>query len=705
MRKLILLWTLALASLAGPVWADRTIVRIETNFGDILISLLADDASKTVDNFLEYVESDFYDGLIFHRVVNQPDPFVIQAGAYDPNLYLANSGGDPNYFLNPNWSRDPNFFHEPNEPVGSEADNGFSNIRGTVAMALSGGDPDSGTSQFYINLTDNSSSLDPQNFTVFGEVLVGMESNGVVGSIASVATMSIGDSVFKLDNVPDANTPVIISDVLVEWVFEEDSGSFTNVDFLSIPVGNLRTYVGQGDFSGKRYTHTFSEEKFLGVQSLRWRQTEVDEFDVPAFDLSLARDEDGVIWVLDYTLDGVEVVDANSLLEAVTLSQLSSQDMLFKLIVGEFNDVLVNDPNNTITFNDDGLTITEQIVGLNESLDLFPGFDNELIQVRSAIEPNAVMANWRWNHESQGLVLELVDHAKDQGNVDPSGDGWRFLIPDPIEDLKVSFKAGKSRSLPSDLFRLTGNFDIDRDVIANNTLFLFMGPFEHEIAADKFKQSHKGMIFTYRGESKGGGRVFMKINFNKSTFLLRANKENLTGLEEPVCFEMAVENLFSAGDASIRRSRPLPMAFRQGISDSLRVDRFRYVSDDASGFSTSRSLKIRGAIVTQVDPNDLTGQKITIEWAAKTMTIPQSALVRKGQTQKYVYHSNNQAIRRAVFDFDRFRFQVDIRSSRLNRPTGSGQIFSIQFDVTDDARFDQEVKGVAIGNLPKLSGD
>ena len=239
----------------------------------------------TVENFLDYVESDFFDGLIFHRVVNDPNPFVIQAGAYDPNLYLANSGNDPNYFKDPLWIKDPNFFHTPNAPVDSEADNGFSNIRGTVAMALSGGDADSGTSQFFINLTDNS-FLDLQDFTVFGEVIEGMEPNGVVDTITAVATQTIGDNIdTQMEDVPDANTPVIIADVVVEQVFESDSGSFTNVDYLRAADGELRTYVGQGNFSGKRYTQSFSDQELFDVDSLRWVQTAVAGFGVAAFDL------------------------------------------------------------------------------------------------------------------------------------------------------------------------------------------------------------------------------------------------------------------------------------------------------------------------------------------------------------------------------------------------------------------------------------
>ena len=705
------LWLIA--GLVSSVLADRTVVRIETNFGDMVISLLTDDAPETVENFLDYVESDFFDGLIFHRVVNDPNPFVIQAGAYDPNLYLANDDTDPNYFLNPNWTKDPNFFHVPNEPVDSEADNGFSNIRGTVAMALSGGDADSGTSQFFINLTDNS-FLDAQDFTVFGEVIVGMELNGVVDTIGSVATQSIGDSgPFSMEDVPDANTPVIIEDVVVEQVFESDSGTFTNVDYLRAADGELRTYVGQGNFSGKRYTHSFSDQELLGVDSLRWVQTAVAGFGVAVFDLSLAKDEDDVIWVLDYEIDGEAVIDANSLADAVMLNELGQEDMLFKLMAGEFNDALLSDPINTIMYDDEGETRTDKIVGLNESLDVFPNFDDELAQVRSAIEPDPVIADWRWNHESLGLVLEVVNSSPDQGAVDPNGHGWRFLIPDLLGDPNISFKSGKSRTTPSDSFKLTGAFDVDQETVANNTLYFFIGPFEEAIEGSDFKRSNNDRVFTFNGVSNGGGKLFMQINFKKSSFELRADKVNLTGLEEPVYVEMVMGNFFIAGQAPIRKGKPLPMAFRQGVSNSLRVDHFRYVSDNKTGFSTSRSLKIKGAIATGVnpdDPNGLIGQEISVIWGTKTMTVPAGApntpaLVRKGQGQKYVYRSKTGSIRRAMIDLDRNKFEFDVRSSGLGEPTGNGQDFRVQFDVTNDDPFDETVEGVAVNSLWKLSGD
>ncbi len=138
-------------------------VRLETSLGDIVIELV-DDAPVTTENFLQYVEDGFYDGTIFHRVV--PD-FVVQGGGFLPGN-VAQEG--------------------VRDPIVNEFSPSRSNVRGTVAMAKLGGDPDSATSQFFFNLDDNSgppSNLDTQNggFTVFANVVEGMD---VVDSIAAV---------------------------------------------------------------------------------------------------------------------------------------------------------------------------------------------------------------------------------------------------------------------------------------------------------------------------------------------------------------------------------------------------------------------------------------------------------------------------------------------------------------------------------------
>jgi len=136
------------------------LVKLKTNMGDIVIALEEKAAPVTAANFLRYVEEGFYDGIVFHRVIAG---FMIQTGGFDQDLSA----------------------RQPHEPVVNEYK--ISNTRATVAMAKKGGNPDSATSQFFINVSDNSKNLDNQNggFTVFAKVVKGMD---VVDKIAAVKT-------------------------------------------------------------------------------------------------------------------------------------------------------------------------------------------------------------------------------------------------------------------------------------------------------------------------------------------------------------------------------------------------------------------------------------------------------------------------------------------------------------------------------------
>ena len=135
---------------------------MRTSKGGIRIELYAEIAPRTVENFLAYVGAGFYDGTVFHRVI---EGFVVQGGGYTPQLVPK-----------------PTF-----KPVRIETKNGLLNERGTVAMARQGG-KDTATSQFFFNLQDNA-RLDRSGrqfgYTVFGRVLAGMD---VVDRIARVQT-------------------------------------------------------------------------------------------------------------------------------------------------------------------------------------------------------------------------------------------------------------------------------------------------------------------------------------------------------------------------------------------------------------------------------------------------------------------------------------------------------------------------------------
>jgi peptidyl-prolyl cis-trans isomerase A (cyclophilin A) len=138
-------------------------VKLSTSAGDIVVELAPDKAPKTVQNFLQYVRDKHYDGTIFHRVI---DGFMIQGGGFTADMVQKPT----------------------RDPIPLEANNGLKNDRYTIAMARTG-NPNSATSQFFINVKDNTSLNAPNpdgfGYTVFGKVVSGTE---VVDKIRAAPT-------------------------------------------------------------------------------------------------------------------------------------------------------------------------------------------------------------------------------------------------------------------------------------------------------------------------------------------------------------------------------------------------------------------------------------------------------------------------------------------------------------------------------------
>lgn len=158
-------------------------VRIETSEGVIELRLRPDVAPRTVENFLTYIENDFYEGTIFHRVI---PGFMIQGGGFDKNLNRKDTRA----------------------PIPNEASPTLKNLRGTIAMARTNA-PHSATSQFFINLTDNAflnAGVRGPGYAVFGKVTEGM---GVVDAIAAKETGYRGG----MADVP--KDPVVIHEITV----------------------------------------------------------------------------------------------------------------------------------------------------------------------------------------------------------------------------------------------------------------------------------------------------------------------------------------------------------------------------------------------------------------------------------------------------------------------------------------------------------
>ena len=165
----------------------NTIITIKTTSGDIKLELFDDKAPATSENFKKYIKLGFFTDTIFHRVIKD---FMIQGGGFTPDM------------------KDKKTF----KPIQNEANNMISNARGTIAMARTN-DPHSASSQFFINLKDNtfldfkSETIQGWGYCVFGKVIEGIET---IDKIALADTGSYGPH----QDVP--KDPIIINEVIIE---------------------------------------------------------------------------------------------------------------------------------------------------------------------------------------------------------------------------------------------------------------------------------------------------------------------------------------------------------------------------------------------------------------------------------------------------------------------------------------------------------
>ena len=166
MKKHLIAFAL-LASSALSALAANPMVELKTTQGDIVVEVFADKAPKSADNFIQYVKDGFYNGTVFHRVI---DGFMVQGGGFDADMKQKSTRA----------------------PIENEARNGLRNEVGTLAMARTA-DPHSASSQFFINLVANTAldypSRDGWGYAVFGKVVKGLD---VVETIAKLPTANRG---------------------------------------------------------------------------------------------------------------------------------------------------------------------------------------------------------------------------------------------------------------------------------------------------------------------------------------------------------------------------------------------------------------------------------------------------------------------------------------------------------------------------------
>ncbi len=181
----VVIFSITAATFSSPLHSQtnqrNTLIKMTTTLGEIDIQLYPDDAPKTVKNFIDYVQKGHFDNLIFHRVI---PGFMIQGGGFTADMQQRKTA----------------------PPIINEADNGLKNTVGTLSMARTS-DPNSASSQFFINLADNAfldhtaKTSQGWGYAVFAKVVNGMD---VVEKIGGVATGNVGGH----GDVP--NEPVMI---------------------------------------------------------------------------------------------------------------------------------------------------------------------------------------------------------------------------------------------------------------------------------------------------------------------------------------------------------------------------------------------------------------------------------------------------------------------------------------------------------------
>jgi cyclophilin family peptidyl-prolyl cis-trans isomerase len=199
MKRFLLLTIAAAVFAALPARAENTVVVMETSLGTIKIELFDEKAPATVKNFLAYVDAKHYDDTIFHRIIGN---FMIQGGGFTAKEHKEKDTKDP-----------------------IKNESGLANERGTIAMARTN-EPDSATSQFFVNVVDNRRGLDkgaradnPAGYAVFGKVTEGMD---IVDKIKGVKT-GVGKLTMKVrgkdQEVPSRDVPT--EDVTIKSIRRE----------------------------------------------------------------------------------------------------------------------------------------------------------------------------------------------------------------------------------------------------------------------------------------------------------------------------------------------------------------------------------------------------------------------------------------------------------------------------------------------------
>lgn len=310
-----------------PVMADAKIAVIKTPLGDIEIELLEEDAPKTVANFLNYVQNDRYNKAFMHRSV---PGFIIQGGGF---AYIDDAVATV----------------EPFAPVENEFK--VSNTRGTVAMAKIGGDPNSATSQWFINLADNSSNLDGQNggFTVFARVIG--DGMAVADAIARLQIVNAGGAFAELPVIDFSGGTVLEPNLVMTEISEKQ---VVPVEPGFVMNAGLNDAWFNPETNGQGFFITVFPD--LGLVSLAWFTYDTQ---LPAEGASANLGNAGHRW-----MTALGTIDGNSSVMNIEFTSGGQFDSAAEVQV---TDPPGSDGTITLTFSDCGSGLVEyDIISINQ---------------------------------------------------------------------------------------------------------------------------------------------------------------------------------------------------------------------------------------------------------------------------------------------------------------------------------------------------
>ncbi|MBN1764107.1 MAG: peptidylprolyl isomerase [Sedimentisphaerales bacterium] len=647
--------------------AVKPYVKLETNEGDIVIELYENDAPNTVANFLNYVNSGFYDGLIYHRVIEN---FMIQAGAYDAFLYDADFSGSFDPF-------DEAFYHVPNDPIELETDADLENVRGTVAMARTT-DPDSATSQFFINHKDNP-HLDPNGtndgYAVFGEVTE--DSLDVVDTIAEVDIWDNANVKLYFEALPIESQRVTIGRAgVVLPEFGDDSADLSDVSYIMARPGDMRVFHGQDGLEDCSYRVVYSQETLLGVPCLKIEQASAQDCNQPDSILYVARSIENDLWTDDLWVFK-EVQDANTLFEAEELNQITPFSeyplILTRLASDNFDD------DTIINREIDDTIVTSEIIRLDVSIDELDDPNDDLVQVKRTFGPTDVNPDWSYYHESVGLVLDLWDGSLEEDQIDYAGDGWVLGEVEEMDDVFVKVRADKDRDNPMDKFDVRGDHELTKDDFDKGDLYLRVTPWQ--ITIDTSGLESGGFIdedtFEYNSPPEDVSDISIKIDLSKGTFEAFGKDVDLTGMDEPVRVDLVVGNYHAAAEAELKGQNNIPILLLRGEKNVLRKKTYRHINKSVG----NDSVKVKGEIATFGYPLDLTTMDITVTWgdtSPDSYTLSGGEMKKANNKQKYTNIVTAGGLKQAVFDMEKGTFDIYIKESGLS--TEIPKILTIQID-------------------------